>query len=204
MALITTASTDNGTIDLFGTMPAPLGVDDSAIPIGEQVFDGSVATTLSGATDTATWTLQCNLERNYVHKLVDFQVQISAAGTADMAEWEPGMTVLCSTDKAGLSSVFENTFELRGDVYQRDPTSILVAFRSHASTNPYQRFFHPIDLPGDLLDASDAGRLFLRWFNESGAATATVTAKWHARTLIYTIDALNTWNIHTPRLSLRI
>ncbi len=201
MALITSAATSNGILTTYDRLPTPL---DVAAPIGEQNFSGITAITLSGATDSATFTLQINLARNYAHRIIDFAVSISGVSQADINEWQPAMSGTVSIDKDGQSSVLVDAFELSGGAYetlgsgaaagnpatayQTIPTGALAFTRG---------FSGPI--PSRIYDCMDAGRIFLRWFNISSSATAATQAIWRCRTLVYDITQLNQSALMTTR-----
>lgn len=198
MALVTTTSSDNG-IPSTWDIPPEGEYQDVAVPYGDVVYDGSQVIAAVGATDTATWTLQLNLPRNFVHKIISYEIDVSLDNNAAAADWSPAMNVLVSADKGGVSSVVAFSFEVLGQTYKAEAANsafdnqfIILAPGALAG----RRFFHPVNLPGDLIDASDAARLFLRWFNPSANATSAVTARWHVRVLSYHVDQLRKYRLH--------
>ncbi len=199
MALVTTASVDSGEITTYTALPSPLG---AATPIGEQNFAGSQVIAAVGATDTATWTLQLNLARNFAHRIVDLEVLTTGSTAGNIAEWLSAMFGTVSIDKNGQSSVLTDFFELKGQNYFVTTDVFHVAFAFLASgDHSSARFFHPVNLPGRIYDCMDAGRIFTRWFNSTGDTTS-VDVFWRAKTLVYDITQLNQSALTTYRATL--
>jgi len=200
MALVTTAASDSGRLTTYEGSIKP----DSGELFGEQLFEGTEAVPAVATTDTATFTLQINLERNYAHRIVQCEISLRGKNSTDLAEWEPGMRWFVSTDKGGFSSVVSFDFELLGQSYQSGTASanknVSFTFLPLSGALGVTRYFHPVNLPGELLDVSTGGRLFGRLFNASAAATAAIEVTWRVRTQLFTLEQLRHAKIHFPVL----
>ncbi len=202
MAVISTATTDNGVLttwDSLGGGGRPiLGVE--AIPFGEVIFSGTATIPLLLAANTGEWTLQCNFPRNFVYRLIDHRIVVAGDTAADFADAESAMAVSVISDKAGVSSVVSYRYELKGDTYAITGPDVEESFffTGTPGSTDRLRFFQPPYLPGELIDASDAARLFGRWANRHVAGdTAAFSATWRIRAHAFTVEQLRTFPVHT-------
>lgn len=178
----------------------PQFLTNRPIPIGAQTFDGSQIIPLVAALDTATWTLQLNLSVNFIHQLTSMEILATGANAQELSEWEPAMRTLITTGKGGVTGVQSFNFEMIGSQYTTDNAVLgfAVGFQTVApGVNAFSRYFHPVNLPREPLDVSDAGQLFTRWFNASGSDTGQTTVQWHVKTLMYAIREINDYPLHS-------
>lgn len=172
------------------------------IPFGEIVHTGSAAIPAVITTNVAEFILTTVLPRNFIYRLSSYEVWATSAEIEDFEEWQPGMNVLVASTPPALASY---NFELIGSVYHEVDASavIQVSFQDRVTgTGGEHRFFHPRALPSRLIDAASAATITLRWFNNSGNATAIMNVNWHVRLLAYTTKQWNKYDIHNVSLVL--
>lgn len=195
MADVTTAAVDGGTVTFWDI---PQGV--TGVPRGEVIYQGSQLVPATENMDTSMFTLTLNLPRNWAYKMMELRVFAQAIDNATFVDYDTGIHVTASTDKDGVSAVFSDQFIL---------WNVLSASTAYVSTGRSFVFSNPTDinfteyarvpqLPGYFLDASDGGRLFLRWCNDTTDDTNAITIGWYAKLYQYSVEQIRSWAVHQP------
>lgn len=161
------------------------------------MFAGTQAIPALGAGDESRWTLQMNFPRNFVYRLVEALVSVTAGATADFTDPEPGMRVLVSSDAGDFN---QWSFPLTTIAFEDDsaslPIAIGIAFTS--VTPDLMAFYRPPVPIGSFIDAAaGAARLLVTWMNRNPTSGA-VTANFRFRALQYDQDQVRKYPVHTP------
>ena len=196
MAVVNIAATDNGDLRTWD-LPQPL----EGQPRGEVVFQGTDVITAKSATDTTSFTLQCNFPRNFVYRVVEASINAFGPDNGVFADFEDAMRCIVSSDAPDFddfSAVFFN---------EMHALDVNVASFQHSlvATNDFMAQFlltKPID--GAVIDSNaGAARLFVSWVDASADSTAALNIFWRIRALQYDVAQYNNYAMHNalPRLN---
>lgn len=202
MAVVTTAAVDNGDLFTWDLPPEPLPTDQG-IPRGEVIFQGTDTIPAKSATDTSLFTLQLNLPRNFLYRFTEIQVEAQVTATAVLADFEPAMMCLVSSDAPNFQS-FDTVLWNQAKHVVEDISAFQFAL---AGTNKFMTAFSPLDpdqLAKVVLDANaGAARLFIQWADPSADTTTAVVAIWRARALQYDQEQMHSFGMHNARPTLQ-
>lgn len=198
MALVTTASVDNGNLRTWDTPGGPIGNNNS--PVGEVVFQGSEVIPAIGVGDTGLWTLQCNFPRNFVYRIVEYRNWMVGPSAADMNDTQDAWTAIISSDAPDFDDFY---IMIASESFWLNATpgeTTLISFVPNASvTNDLMKIYSVRGGPPEApIDAnSGAARIFQRAVNDN-ASSASVTHFWRIRALQYNVDQFERYPMHTP------
>lgn len=195
MADITTATVAPISMQTWSVIP---GLDETWIPRGEVLFQGSQIIPSKLAADENKWTLQCLFPRNFAYKIAEVRIWALSNGSGPMEDFERQMSALVSSDDEEVDDWFFSMLN-EGPLLESPPRNDSFAFDFTSVTLDRMTFLVPAGDLGALIEAgSAAAQLFLQWMDVSTDATTAVTAFFRIRCLMYDISQARYWPIHTP------
>lgn len=190
MAEVVTATTGEGKVSLWETVPRP---EFSAIPRGEITFQGNELIPAKAAVDQSMWTLQCNFPRNWVFRLVEYRIWVLSEATD--VDWDTAMSCLVSSDAADEDDWFFGIYATKALI----GTSPYVNFQFVPADPTFISFYAPLGpIDAAINSGEGSARLFQRWVDFTSDTTVAMNAFFRIRALMYDVDQARLWPMHSP------
>jgi len=196
MATVSTSSSDNGQVSTWSIPPG--STPPGQVSRGEVVFQGSDQIPAVGAGDDSLFMLQCNFPRNFIYRVVEWRAWVVGNSEGALEGPEQALTLIVSSDAPDFNDFYALApMTSWFDGAAGAPVSNLNYVPS-AATNDRMSFFK-LSQPIDTFIDSNAGaaRLFHRWVNPT-ASTSAFTIYWRIRALMYDVEQLRKYSVHTP------
>ncbi len=175
-----------------------------AIPFGEAVFSGIQVIPAKINTNTSKWQLTISLPRGYAYLLAECALWVDSTEVV-LDDFEKAMRVLITANPGDPNVVFSNGLLLINQMTHFSGTTNKNSVQNNASgaAADFTQFSIP---PGAwprspiMCEAGD-GTWNLSWFDMSADSSALVNANFRIRFLMYTVEQLRTYPIHSPILT---
>lgn len=175
------------------------------IPFGEVVFSGVEVIPAKILTDTSKWQLTCTIPRGYVYLLHNFTV-FADSTTVVLDDFEKGMRILINGNPGDPGSVFVDglvAYNATTHFFGTATSPNSVQNNATGAAAKIASFLIPAEAwpRTPIVCAGGDGTFNLSWFDMSGDSSALVNATFRISFLMYTIEQLRNFALHSPILS---